>query len=225
MRQIPSLRTSRRRARQRPQAHVRVVLGRLADRALGLSERARARVRRLRQRAAERGDEERVRLLVERERRRLAGAADDPAGGAGEAAEVLGLAAGGARRELRREAAGDEQLEAEGELVRGAGGGLVVVEQPQLVGEQVEDGRARVVGLEQARDGVARARGGVERGGPLAQRAVRVERLRAVTVSRSQRPSYSSARRWKNGSRRAPKRLRVRRAPFAIAPTRPRSGV
>src|SRR5205085_12682849 len=118
-------------------------------------------------------------LLAERERRRLARAADDAAGRSREAAEVVGVAARGAGRELRREAAGDEQLEAEGELVGGAGGALVVVEQSQLVGEQVEDGGARVAGLEQPRNGVARARGGVERGGALAQRTVGVERLGA----------------------------------------------
>ena len=48
------------------------------------------------ERAAERLDEEVVGRLVEPERARLAGGADDAAGGAGEAREVLALAAGGA---------------------------------------------------------------------------------------------------------------------------------
>ena len=63
----------------RAQPQVRVVLERLEDRALGLRERARRRVRRLGQRPAERLDHEVVRLLVERERARLARRADDAA--------------------------------------------------------------------------------------------------------------------------------------------------
>ena len=66
-------------------------------------------------------DHEGVRLLVERERVGLAGAADDAAGGAGEADEVLALAAGGAAGELRREARGEQELQAEGERVGAAG--------------------------------------------------------------------------------------------------------
>ena len=46
-----------------------------------------------------------------------------------------------------------------------------------------------------------------------------------VTVSRSERPSWSTSWRWKNGSSRPPKRDRVLRTPFAIAEIRPRPGV
>src|SRR4051812_44394858 len=66
-----------------------VVLERLGDGALGLGQGARGGVGRLGQRAAERGDHERVRLLVEREGAGLARAADHAARGAGEADEVL----------------------------------------------------------------------------------------------------------------------------------------
>ena len=84
--------------------------------------RARAAGRRAPRRAGGRGrDQEVVRLLVERERARLAGGADHAAGGAGEADEVLALAAGRAGGELGREAGGEQQLEAEGERVGAAG--------------------------------------------------------------------------------------------------------
>jgi len=58
------------------------MLRRLRDRALGLAQRARCGLGRVGERAAERGDEEGVRLLAERERGGLAGGADDAAGGA-----------------------------------------------------------------------------------------------------------------------------------------------
>jgi hypothetical protein len=193
---------------------MRVVLGRLPDRPLRLAQRPWARLRRLGEWAPQRGHQERVRLFREREGRRLAGAADDAAGLAREAAEVVDLAAGGAGGELRREAARDQQLEAEGELRGGRTVARLAVEQPQLVGEQVEDRRARVARLEQSRESAR------SRSGPCASSVSAL-----VTVRRSLRPSYRSTRRWKNGSSRAPKRLRVRRAPFAIAPTRPCSGV
>ena len=61
-----------------------------------------------------------------------------PAGGAREAGQVVAVLARGARVEMGRQAGGEQQLEAEGELVpaprqRGAG-----VEQRQLVAQQVE---------------------------------------------------------------------------------------
>ena len=113
--------------------------------------------------AAERGDHERVGLLVEREGAGLAGGADHAAGGAGEADEVVALAAGGAAGELRREAGGEQQLEAEGERVGAAGAGGVAVEQRELVGEQVVDAGVRVAVVEDAGDGLAGAGGAVER--------------------------------------------------------------
>ena len=57
----------------------------------------------------------------QRERAGLAGAADDAPGGAREADEVLALAAARARPELRREARGVQQLQAE--LQRGGAPG------------------------------------------------------------------------------------------------------
>src|SRR5919204_103110 len=72
-----------------PQPHAAVVLERLEDRPLGLGERAGRRFRRVRQRLAERSDQEVVRLLVEPKRARLARGADHAAGGAGEPRGVL----------------------------------------------------------------------------------------------------------------------------------------
>src|SRR5205823_9473200 len=83
------------------QTNVPVVLGKLGDRPLDLAQGAQLGVRRLRERAPERLDHEAVGFLVERERRGLARLADHAAGGAGEAEEVLALAARGARRQLR----------------------------------------------------------------------------------------------------------------------------
>ena len=102
----------------------------------------------------------------------------------------------------------------------------VVVEQPQLVREQVEDGRRRVVGLEQPRDRVARARGGVERGGALAQRAVRVERLGARD-GQQLRPALVEDRAQveERLQPRAEAAARAARALRDRADTRPRSGV
>ena len=88
-------------ASRRAQPQVRVVLERVDDRPLGLGERARRRVRRLGQGPAERRDHEGVRVFVEREGVGLAGAADDAARRAGEADEVLALAAGGAAGQVR----------------------------------------------------------------------------------------------------------------------------
>src|SRR4051794_16837768 len=96
---------------------MRVVLERLEDRPLGLRERPCGALRRVGQRPSERAHEEVVRVLVERERTRLAGGADYPAGGAREADEVIALAAARTARELRGEAGGEQQLEAEGERI------------------------------------------------------------------------------------------------------------
>ena len=108
-------------SRHRTPPDVRVVLNGLIYGAFGLGERALGGVGGLRERTAERGDEEVVGGLVEPERARLAGRADDAAGGAGEAGEVLALAAGRAGGELGREAGGEEELDAEGERVGAAG--------------------------------------------------------------------------------------------------------
>ena len=156
-----------------------MVLERLEDRPLGLRERARRRVRRLGQRAAERADEEVVRLLAERERARLAGRADDAARRAGEADQVLALAAARAGGELRREAGGQQQLEPERERVGARRAPGIGVEQRELVGEQVVDAAVRVAVVEQPPDRVARARRAVERAAVLAQPRMAVDRLRA----------------------------------------------
>src|SRR5919201_2625747 len=99
------------------QADADVVLDGLHDRPVGLAKGAIAGFRGAGERAAERAHHELVRLCVEGEGRRLARAAHDAAGGAREPGEVVGLAARGARRQLRREARGEQELEAEGELV------------------------------------------------------------------------------------------------------------
>src|SRR3954447_9470353 len=107
-------------AADRTKADLAVVLQRLEDRPLGLRERARLGVRRLGQRARERGHEEVDGVLVERERARLARGAHDAARRAREADEVLLLAARSARRQVRRETRREQQLEAERERVRAA---------------------------------------------------------------------------------------------------------
>src|SRR5207302_3413129 len=125
----------------------------------------------VRERAREREHHEAARAVAERKRGRLAGSADDAAGGAGEGVEVFALAARRARGELRREAGGVQELEAERERGRALGGGVAparrargdaLVEQRELAAEQVEDAGMGLGGLEQARDGVASACGGVE---------------------------------------------------------------
>ena len=118
-----------------------------------------------RQRRAERTGHERVRLLAQRERTRLARAADDAAGRAREADELLRLPARRAGAELRREARGDEQLEAERELVRPRRALRLAVEQRELVAEQVVRRRMRLAVAEEAVHRVARAHRAVERGG------------------------------------------------------------
>jgi hypothetical protein len=66
---------------------------------------------------------------------------------------MIGLAAGGAGRQLRRQAGGEQQLQAKGELVcvRGlrACRARPRVQQRELVAQQREHARMRVVGLEQ----------------------------------------------------------------------------
>ncbi len=78
---------------QRAQPHLGVMLGRLGDCALGLTQSTIRRLRRLGQRLTERGDEKLVALLIEREGGRLARVAYDAAGGGREALEMFGLAA------------------------------------------------------------------------------------------------------------------------------------
>ena len=154
-----------------------MVLERVDDRALGLGQSERLGGGRLRQRAAERGHHERVRILGERERARLARAADDAAGGAGEADEVLALAARGTRGELRGEARRQQQLEPEREPVRAAGARRFAVEQRQFVGQQVVHAGVRVAVVEDPRDGLAGARRAVQRAGVLAQTRIRGDGL------------------------------------------------
>src|SRR5829696_9834987 len=163
----------------RAQPQVRMVLERLEDRPLGLGQRARRGVRRVGEREPKRADEEVVRLLAERERARLARRADDAAGGAGEADEVLGLPAARAGGQLWREAGREQQLEPERERVRARRARGVGVEQRQLVGEQVVDAAVRLTVVEQPRYRVAGARGAVERRAVLPQPRVAVQRLRA----------------------------------------------
>ena len=148
------------------------------------------RVRARRRGTAERGDHEGVRFFVELKGAGLAGAADDAAGRAGEADEVVSLAAGGAAGQMWREARGEQELQAEGERVGAAGAGRVALEQGELVGEQVIDAGVRFAVVEDAGDGLARPGGAVERARACSRRRgcaaiVSTE----VTVSRSLRPS------------------------------------
>jgi glutaredoxin 3 len=149
------------------------------DRALRLGERALGGLRGVGEWTAEGGDEEVVGRLVEPERARLAGAADHAAGGAGEALEVLALAAARAGGELRREAGRQQQLEAKGERVGAAGPVGLRVEQRELVGEQVVDALMRVAVVEQAGDRVAGAGSGVDRRAVLPELSVAGQRLGA----------------------------------------------
>src|SRR3954452_21226505 len=77
-------------------------------------------------------------------------APQDHARRAAEAGEVVVRPAGGARREVRREAGGEQQLEAEGELVGARRAGRLAVEQRELVAQQVVDLGMGLAGLEEA---------------------------------------------------------------------------
>ena len=79
---------------------------------------------------------------------------------------------------LRREAGGEQQLQAEGERVGPPGAVGLAVQQRELVGQQVVDAGVRIAVVEDARDGLAGARGAVERAAVLAQARVGGERSR-----------------------------------------------
>src|SRR6476646_2755911 len=146
--------------------HVRVVLERLPHGPLDLAQRPQLGLGSLAERLRQALDHEPMRLLAEREGTRFAAAADDSPGGAGEAGQVLGLAAAGAGGELGGEAGGQRQLQPEGKCrleLRGAG--LVgVVEQRQVAAEEVVAVRVRPAVGEQAQDRVAAAGAGGEGG-------------------------------------------------------------
>ena len=74
------------------------------------------------------------------------------------------LAAGGAARQLRRKAGGEQELQAERERVGPAGAGRVAVQQRELVGEQMVHAGVRLAVVEDAGHGLAGAGGAVERG-------------------------------------------------------------
>ena len=106
----------------------------------------------------------------------LAARADDPAGGAGEAGEVLGLAAARAGGQLRGEAGGQGELEPEGERRLEAGGPRQggVVEHRQVAAEQVVGGRVGLGRVEQPQHRVAGAgAGGQRRAGGAQPRVAR----------------------------------------------------
>ena len=110
---------------------MRVMLKRLTHRPLDLAQRPRLSLGRLAEGLGETLDHEPVRFLAEREGAGFAAAADDPAGGAGEADQVLGLAAVGAGGELGSEAGDQRQLQPEGKGGRELGGSALrgIVEQ------------------------------------------------------------------------------------------------
>ena len=155
----------------------------------------------------------------------LAGGAHDAPGRGREAAEVLAGPAGGAGRELGGEPGGQEQLQAEGQLIGPPRAGHVGVQEGELVAEEVEDLRVRLAGLEEAGHRVAGAGRGVEGRPVRAQTREAVDGLRARDRQEVRATLVQDEARRKNGSRRPPKRLRVRRTPFAMALTRPRCGV
>ena len=94
--------------------------------------------------------------------------ADDAAGGAREAGQVLGLPAARAGGQLGREAGRQRQLEAEGERRlqprRPRPGGIV--EQRQVAAEQVVGGRVRLGRVEQPQHRVAGAGAGGQSAAP-----------------------------------------------------------
>jgi hypothetical protein len=90
---------------------------------------------------------------------------------------MLRLAADRARGQLRNDPRRQQQLETEREAVAGARVRRIGTQQRQLIGEQREHLRVRVAGLEQARDRVAGARGGIERGGMVTQPGVGGDRV------------------------------------------------
>ncbi len=120
----------------------------------------------------------------DRESARLAGAADDAAGGARERDDPLPLAAAGAGAELGREPRRQSQLQPEGEPDRvpvrpEAGDGILAgpaVEQRQVAAEQVVGGPVRLGRVEQPQDRVAAPRRGPDRDAVGAQARVAVDR-------------------------------------------------
>ncbi len=158
----------------------------LRDGTLGLPQRSVGRGWNVGQGAAERSREERVGRFVQREGTRFAAPAHDTARGAAEPGEVIGLPTGRAGGEVRGQAPGEQQLEAERELVgvrgRGRSAGVgpgTAIQQCELVAEQVVDRRVGLRRVEQPGDSVAGACGGVQGGAVLPEATVRVQRLRA----------------------------------------------
>src|SRR6202023_2375275 len=101
---------------------------------------------------------------------------------AGEAHQVLPLAAARARAELRREAGGEQQLQPQGPGGRAGPRGAdtrLLVEQRELPAQQVVYAGMRLRGLEKTPDRVACPRRRVQRTRVPAQPSVAVDRLRA----------------------------------------------
>ena len=142
-----------------------------------------------RQGPGQRLDEERVGLFVQGEPAALARPAHHAAGRARERGQVVGLAAGRARAQVRRQAGRDQELEPERELVGGAATGRVGVQQRELVGQQVVGRRVGIALLEQPCHRVARARRRVQRPAVVAQPGMAAAVSALVTVSMSPRPS------------------------------------
>jgi hypothetical protein len=92
---------------------------------------------------------------------------------------MLPLATRRARRQLRREPGGDEQLQPERELVCERRVARPVLKQAQLVAEQVKHLGMRVAGFEHPRHRITGARRGVQRASVVAQVRVGIDRVRA----------------------------------------------
>jgi len=158
---------------------MRMVLGRLADCALGLAERTIGCLRSPCERGPEGIDEEAVGLFVEPERGCLTATAHNPSGRAREPDQMLGRPAARTGGQLRHDPCREQELEAKCKAGRRARVCRVRREQREPVGEQAEHLGVWIAGLEQPRDRVAGARGGIERRGVVSYRGVGAERVRA----------------------------------------------
>ena len=208
-----------------------VMLERFGDRAVRLAQRELARARHFGQRRAQRAGQKLVRLLRQREARRLAGSCTRRRPPMPEKPrQVVGLAARGARGELRREAGGKQQLEAKGELI---GVRRVRRRRPVPASSSASSLTAarrrpvRVLHVANSRDTASHARAAESSArGALAQPRMTTVVCALVTVRRSLRPSYSTHMQAKIEAPTARRsELRARRTPWRSRSFRPRCGV
>lgn len=152
-----------------------VVRSGFGDSPLGLAERPFRGFGSLRQGFAHSSDQKAVGLLIQRKRGALARSADHPAGGRGESAQPLKLAAGHARGELRQDARRQQQLEPKRQSVGRPSMHRLGTQQRQLVAEQPEYLRVGLRALEQPSHRIAGTGRGIERLGLVAEPGMRVD--------------------------------------------------